>query len=127
MAYTIDLTLIEETAALGLTRWKELATACGCSTDTLENIRKTDGGAIEEARRRGMARAQETVARALMKRVQAGDTGALKIAAAHIIGWHTHHKPDDSAANVPSLRIILSSALPPPQVEKVINGCVVEV
>lgn len=77
MAYKIDLAVIEETAALGLTRWKELATACGCSTDTLENIHKTDGSAIEEARRRGIARAQETVARALMKRVQAGDTGAL--------------------------------------------------
>lgn len=43
----IDLEIVERKAALGLTRWKNIANACGCSTDHLEAQRKADGGAID--------------------------------------------------------------------------------
>lgn len=118
----IDLEIVERTAALGLKSWRDISNALGCSTDHLEAQRKVDGGAIEEARRRGIAQAAEEVATALMKRCKSGDVQAIKLWTSFCLGWHHHNQKggDDSRA-IPSLTIHLSQA-PVQQLGTVIEG-----
>lgn len=117
----IDLEIVQRTAALGLTRWKDISNALGCSTDHLEAQRKADGGAIEEARRRGIAQAAEEVMAALIKRCRAGDVQAIKLWTSHCLGFHHHNQKSDDSRTIPSLTIHLS---PPPvqQLGTVIEG-----
>jgi len=98
----IDLEIVERTAALGLTRWKDISNACGCSTDHLEAQRKADGGAIDEARRRGISQAAEEVMAALMKRCKAGDVQAIKLWTSHCLGFHHHNQKNDNSLAAPS-------------------------
>jgi hypothetical protein len=106
----ISLEIVENTAALGLSSWKSIATACGCSTDTLEAIRKSDNGAVEEARRKGMAKAAAIVATALMERCKAGDVQAIKLWSSHCLGWHHHNQKTEGQGARPSIVINLTQA-----------------